>query len=141
MLLLIPYHFIESTLFRYTSFKVDWLNGDIDLFFTNKQSIECSNWTIGFEWNFVQVDFKSKRKTEVESNTMGDLRLTKGIFGHLEDGSVVDLYTLRNRNGVEVGITTFGGAITFLKVPDNKGNIKDVVLGFDKLEDYVKGLK
>ena len=48
----------------------------------------------------------------------------------------VGLYTLRNANGMEVSITNFGGRIVSIMVPDKDGNFQDVVLGFDKAEDY-----
>ena len=46
------------------------------------------------------------------------------------------LYTLTNANGMEVCITNFGGRIVSILVPDNQGQMKDVVLGFDKVSDY-----
>ena len=46
------------------------------------------------------------------------------------------LYTLTNANGMEVCITNFGGRIVSILVPDNQGNMQDVVLGFDKVSDY-----
>jgi aldose 1-epimerase len=48
----------------------------------------------------------------------------------------VDLYTLTNAHGLEARVTNFGGAIISLRVPDQKGQFADVVLGFDKVEDY-----
>ena len=46
------------------------------------------------------------------------------------------LYTLTNANGMEVCITNFGGRIVSILVPDRDGQMKDVVLGFDKVSDY-----
>ena len=46
------------------------------------------------------------------------------------------LYTIRNASGMEVSITNYGGRIVSLLVPDRDGNLRDVVLGFDNLEDY-----
>ena len=46
------------------------------------------------------------------------------------------LYTLTNANGMEVCITNFGGRIVSILVPDNQGVMKDVVLGFDKVDSY-----
>ena len=46
------------------------------------------------------------------------------------------LYTLTNANGMEVCVTNFGGRIVSILVPDNKGRMQDVVLGFDKVSDY-----
>jgi aldose 1-epimerase len=37
---------------------------------------------------------------------------------------------------MEVCITNFGGRIVSILVPDRDGNMRDVVLGFDKVEDY-----
>ena len=48
----------------------------------------------------------------------------------------VALYTLTNANGMEVDITNFGGRIVSIMVPDKDGNFQDVVLGFDKVENY-----
>ena len=45
----------------------------------------------------------------------------------------VKLYTLKNKNGMEVCITNYGGRIVSLVVPDKDGNPTDVVLGFDNI--------
>jgi aldose 1-epimerase len=59
-------------------------------------------------------------------------------FGITPDGEAVQIYTLRNRHGVEARIMTYGGIIVSLKVPDKNGNMGDVVLGYDNLDSYVK---
>ena len=38
---------------------------------------------------------------------------------------------------MEVDITNYGGIVISILVPDNKGEFKDVVLGFDKLDGYM----
>lgn len=53
------------------------------------------------------------------------------------NGDSVQLYTLKNDNGMEACITNFGGRIVSLMVPDKNGNMKDVVLGFDSITDYI----
>ena len=45
-------------------------------------------------------------------------------------------YTLSNENGMEVTVTNFGGRITSIVLPDRDGKPVNVVLGFDKVEDY-----
>ena len=55
------------------------------------------------------------------------------------DGKSVELYTVTNKHGVEAKITTYGGIVVSLKVPDRNGKLDDVVLGFDNLDDYLKG--
>jgi len=59
-------------------------------------------------------------------------------FGLAPDGARVNLYTLRNNKGAEVGICNYGGLVIFLKVPDRHGKFADVVLGYDNLPDYIK---
>jgi aldose 1-epimerase len=48
-----------------------------------------------------------------------------------------DLYTLKNKSGMEVCITNFGGRIVSIMVPDKTGKLQDVVLGFDSIADYI----
>jgi aldose 1-epimerase len=57
-------------------------------------------------------------------------------YGETADGVAVDEYTLTNANGMEVKIITFGGIITSIMVPDRNGNMANVALGFDNLQDY-----
>ena len=54
------------------------------------------------------------------------------------DGKQTDLFVLKNKNGMEVCITNFGGRIVSVMVPDKDGVMRDVVLGFDSIQDYVK---
>jgi len=63
----------------------------------------------------------------------------KSSFGQLPDGTAVDLYTLTNAHGLVAKVATYGTIITELHVPDRKGELGDVVLGFDNLEQYLKG--
>ncbi len=55
------------------------------------------------------------------------------------DGKDVNLYTLTNKNGVEVKITNYGGTITSWLAPDKDGKMGNIVLGFDSLAPYLKG--
>ncbi len=66
-------------------------------------------------------------------------QMKKEPFGQTQDGLPVDLWTLTNKNGVTVSITNYGGIVTALSVPDRTGAFKDVVLGFDALDGYLKG--
>ncbi len=65
--------------------------------------------------------------------------IKKELFGKMPDGRGVDIFTLTNKNGVEVRIMSYGGIIVSIKVPDKQGRAGDVVLGFDNLEGYLKG--
>jgi len=66
-------------------------------------------------------------------------KMQKQSFGKTEDGQQTDLYILTNKNGMEAAVTNYGGTVVTLKVPDRNGKIDDVVLGYDKLEDYEAG--
>jgi aldose 1-epimerase len=63
--------------------------------------------------------------------------VTRQSFGKTADGTAVDIFTLVNRNGMEVRAMTYGGIITSLRVPDRNANLADVVLGFDTLAPYL----
>nr|WP_121271947.1 aldose epimerase family protein [Pedobacter schmidteae] len=54
------------------------------------------------------------------------------------EGKAVALYVLKNKNGVQVAITNYGGRIVSLMVPDKNHHFVDVVLGYDKLKSYQK---
>lgn len=58
-------------------------------------------------------------------------------FGQTLDGTPVQIYTLRNANGMTARITTYGGIVQSLTVPDKNGNFGDVVLGYDTLTPYL----
>lgn len=58
-------------------------------------------------------------------------------YGRLADGTVVTLLSLRNANGIEVDVLSYGGIITRMVIPDARGRPGDIVLGLDNLEDYV----
>ena len=64
--------------------------------------------------------------------------IKKEPFGKMADGTPVDLYTLTNANGLQAAITTYGGAVVSLLIPDRDGKLDDVVLGFETLDEYVK---
>src|SRR5215208_6712323 len=64
-------------------------------------------------------------------------RIDRERFGETADGRTVDLYTLKNQNGVEARISTYGGTLVSLLTPDRRGVIADIVLGFDGLTQYL----
>jgi aldose 1-epimerase len=64
--------------------------------------------------------------------------ITKADFGKTPEGKAVEIFTLRNSQGMEAQITSYGGIVTSLKTPDKHGQFADVVLGFDNLDGYIK---
>ena len=53
------------------------------------------------------------------------------------DGCTINLFTLKNINGLQATITNLGGRVVSLFVPDRNGILRDVVLGFENVEDYL----
>ncbi len=62
--------------------------------------------------------------------------MKKVLFGTTQCGKDIYLYTLENSKGMKATVTNFGAILVDLIVPDKDGNLADVVMGFDKLEDY-----
>jgi len=71
-------------------------------------------------------------------NTDAKIKIEKRAFGKTPDGTAVDLYTLTNDKGVEAKITNYGGVLVSMKVPDRRGKLADVVLGYDTFEEYLQ---
>lgn len=65
--------------------------------------------------------------------------IEKATFGKLPDGREADLFTLRNKAGMEVKITNYGGYIVSLMAPDRAGKQEAMTLGVPTFADYVKG--
>jgi len=61
----------------------------------------------------------------------------RSTFGKMSDGQTIDLYTLTNKNGVQVAIINYGGRVVSIRVPDRQGQMADVVLGFDNGDGYL----
>jgi len=81
---------------------------------------------LAFFWVFLVIATVAEAKTQ----------LTRKSWGQLADGTAVEIYALRNGK-IEAAITTYGGIVVSLRVPDRKGNTDDVVLGYDSLSQYV----
>ena len=62
--------------------------------------------------------------------------IKKKYYGTTSQGEKVTLYTLTNSNGISLEIINYGGIITKLFFPDNKGVLGNIVLGYDNLKYY-----
>ena len=61
--------------------------------------------------------------------------ITQKLWGKIDEKEVF-LFTLTNKNGMQVNISNFGGIIQSLKVPSGGEDI-ECVLGFNTLEEYL----
>ncbi|MBR6628101.1 MAG: galactose mutarotase [Lachnospiraceae bacterium] len=66
------------------------------------------------------------------------MAVEKRVYGKNAEGKELLIFTLSNKNGMQVELTNLGAIIVKLLVPDSKGEVADVVLGFDELEAYEK---
>jgi aldose 1-epimerase len=57
-------------------------------------------------------------------------------WGATAEGAV-ERWTLANRHGMRVRVLTYGGILQSIEVPDRRGRLANVTLGFDDLDDYV----
>ena len=73
------------------------------------------------------------KKQEVQLTASG---LNPADFETTIDTMQTALYTLKNKNGMEVCITNFGARVVSIMVPDRNGEMKDVVLGFDNVATF-----
>lgn len=64
--------------------------------------------------------------------------ISRKNFENVIDGKKIDLYTLKNINGLVTQITNYGGRVVNLWVPDKNGNFEDIVLGYETIDGYLK---
>lgn len=68
---------------------------------------------------------------------MAEIKINKEEFGKLKDGREVTLFKMENKNGMRVDIINYGGVIVRFFVPDRNGDLEDIVLGYDNLDQYI----
>lgn len=82
-------------------------------------------------------DLKEVELIKKLNGKISDIKLMKEEnFKGTKDGKEVSLYTLKNRKGMFVQITNFGGRVVDLWVPDKNYDMKDIVTGFSSLKGY-----
>lgn len=72
----------------------------------------------------------------IDTNFDG-MKITQKPFGTIKKtNEEAILYTITNKNGASVDLSTFGATITSIKVPDKNGELKDVTQGYDNVTPY-----
>lgn len=64
--------------------------------------------------------------------------ISKIFFGENNHNDEIFIFTLENKNGLEVKILNYGGIITSVRTPDSEGTFRNIVLGFEDLEPYLQ---
>lgn len=62
--------------------------------------------------------------------------MKKELFGKTGEGEEIFLYTLENAKGIKAKVMNYGAILVNLFVPDRDGNCADIVMGYDRAEDY-----
>ncbi len=63
--------------------------------------------------------------------------INKSNFSSTIDNKAVELFTLKNSNGLVAQITNYGARLVSLFTYDSHASFADIVLGFDRAQDYV----
>ena len=64
------------------------------------------------------------------------MKIAQKSFGKLKNGEEATLYTITNKNGASVDLSTFGASIISIKIPDKDGKLVDVTQGYDSVTPY-----
>ncbi|MHC4641573.1 MAG: aldose epimerase family protein [Planctomycetota bacterium] len=84
--------------------------------------------SVGCEAAFAQSSGKTSGRAGIQVES----------FGQTPEGQKVTLYNLTNANGLRAKVIDYGAILVSLEVPDRKGKLADIALGFDDLDSYVK---
>lgn len=95
-----------------------------------------------FLQNVVNSNYIAKqplKDTFVKSIQDNSIKIEKKTFGKIEKtNQTAELYTITNKNGASVSLSSFGAAITSIKVPDKNGKLTDVTQGYNSVTPYEK---
>lgn len=87
----------------------------------------------------LQNDFFIKNINPKIDKNFDGMKIEKKSFGKIEKtNEEATLYTITNKNGLSVDLSTYGATITSIKVPDKNGNLKDITHGYNSVTPYEK---
>ena len=76
-------------------------------------------------------------KNNITNPNFDGIKISQKDFGTIQKtGQKAHLYTITNKNGASVDISTFGATVTSIKIPDKSGKIIDVTQGYDNVSPY-----
>lgn len=65
--------------------------------------------------------------------------ITEKNFGLTSKNEETVLFTIENKNKMQIAVTNYGAALVRVIVPDKEGKLTDVVLGYDDVKGYEEG--
>lgn len=63
--------------------------------------------------------------------------ISSELYGTMPDGREVQIFTLKNKNGMIAKVTEYGAILVSLEVPDSEGTVADLTHGYDTLEGWL----
>ena len=73
---------------------------------------------------------------ETSAKHLSSMSIERADFGKTQQGELVELYTLRNANGLRAQVLTYGATIYSLEVPDKDGRFTNITANCASLADY-----
>ena len=61
----------------------------------------------------------------------------KTVYGQTPQGQTVELFTIINSGGLCARVSSHGARLVSMETPDRDGNLKDITLGFDTLDEWL----
>ena len=97
-------------------------------------------WTDGWPSVMTKKDSQKNETVPVIKSDNRGVATRSGLYPNDFEANIegkrTHLYTLSNSKGMEVCLTNFGARIVSIMVPDRRGTLRDVVLGYDNIAQY-----
>lgn len=92
---------------------------------------------IFFSQLFIACIFQAENTNQNPSSMNAPILPNVSGFDTTIDGKQVGLYYIQNKNGLKAAITNYGARMVGMLVPDKHSQLRDVVIGFDKLVHFI----
>ncbi len=83
------------------------------------------------------LGFLTGCRNKNESRSTAGILPEKENFEQEVDGKPVDLFFLKGNDHFTVALTNYGARVVGIYLPDKNGELENVVLGFDSLQNYI----
>ena len=97
-------------------------------------------WADGWPSAMMEKDSQKNETVPVIKSDNRGVATRSGLYPNDFEANIkgkrTHLYTLSNSKGMEVCLTNFGARIVSIMVPDRRGTLRDVVLGYDNIAQY-----
>lgn len=97
-------------------------------------------WADGWPSMMMEKDSQKNETVPVIKSDNRGVATRSGLYPNDFEANIkgkrTHLYTLSNSKGMEVCLTNFGARIVSIMVPDRRGTLRDVVLGYDNIAQY-----